>query len=296
MPNCKGIMVISDGAASDQALRAIVAGNGDGRVRYVPLTRIDRILTNLPRSDGSANYRHFTQILRGVLASTTEAIYLHDADAFWLEEGGVESQYREFRERGMYTLGVTSRIDPMFKERGLDIPGTWELMFSNSWARKRRPVDMKGGWYPVPNDEWRWFDTLLYGQFMDYASGKVGVMANPPKLVHFYATITEYRSWQRAAGSQATDKLFSLLLLSVLAEALPSAQRDLPLPRPHELERGLRDAQAEVSYLGPSAADKYANFRRRIDALCSSPVFGNDVALRIRDLVAPFDEHFFSAS
>lgn len=292
-PNCKQIVVISDGSASDRSLRTIVAENGDERVQNAPLSPMDKILMNLPRCDGSANYRYFTMVLRGVLAATTDAVYLHDADAFWLEEGGVESQYREFRERGMYTLGVTSRSDTIFKERALDIPGTWELMFSGSWVRRRRPAEIKGDWYPCPDGEWRWFDNLLFGQYVDYASGRIGVMANPPRFVHFYATITEYRTWQRAGRSQATeDKLFSLLLLSVLAEAIPGARRDIPLPRPHELARGLRDPSATITYLGHSAAKRYAGFRRGIEDLCSCPVFANDAAQRIRDSVAPFDEHF----
>ncbi|MBI3467510.1 MAG: hypothetical protein HY000_31255 [Planctomycetes bacterium] len=293
MPNCRQILVISDGAASDHTLRMLVTAHGDERVQYVPLALIDKVLINLPRSDGSANYRHFTQILRGVLAATTEAIYLHDADAFWLEQGGIESQYREFCERGMYTLGVTPRIDAMFKDRGLDMPGTWELMFSSSWARTRPPVEMKCGWYPLPDGEWRWFDTMLFGQYMDYASGRVGVMANPPKFVHFYGTIVQYRCWQRAGHSRSwEDELFCLLLLSVLAEAIAGTRCEIPLPRPHELARGLRDPAAPITYLAKTAPKRYASFRRGIENLCSSPAFGNDVASRIRTLVAPFDKHF----
>lgn len=293
MPNCKKIVVISDGAARDHALRQLVAQNGEERICYAPLTRIDKILVNLPRSDGSANYRHFTQILRGVLAATTDAIYLHDADAFWLEEGGVEFQYREFCEREMYTLGVTSRIDPMFKDRGFEVPGTWELMFSSFWARKRPPAQMKGGWYPDHNGKWSWFDTLLFGQYLDYPTGKIGVMPNPPRFVHFYGTITEYRRWQRAGRSQSTeDTLFSLLLLSVLDEAIASARPSTMLPRPHELTRGLRDPSASITYVGHSAPKRYASFRQGIEYLCSGPVFGKDVAERIHNLLAPFDEHF----
>jgi hypothetical protein len=292
MPNCNRIVVIADGCTSDAALRAVIDEFADERVRYAPLKRIDKVLMNLPRSDGSANYRHFTQILRGVLAAPTDAIYLHDADAFWLEEGGVEAQYREFRERGMYTLGVTSRIDPMFKDAGLEMPGTWELMFSASWARRRHPVEMKGGWYPAPDGEWRWFDTLLYGQYVDYPSGKVGVMADPPRFVHFYGTITEYRLWQRARhAGPVEDRLCCLLLLSVLSRALSGDHPDTPLPPPEELARGLHDPSAPITYLDQSAPRRYASFRQGIEGLCSAPVFAS-AAERIRDALAPFDDHF----
>jgi hypothetical protein len=292
MPNCRKILVISDGASNDQALRTMVGEQSDSRVEYVPLTSIDKVLTNLPRSDGSANFRHFTQILRGVLKTTTEAVYLHDADAFWLDKAGVETQYHEFQSRAMNTLGLSSRIDPMFKDRGYDIPGTWELMFSRSWVQQRLPMEIKGGWYPIENGEWRWFDTLLFGQYMDYASGKFGVMKNPPAFVHFYGTITEYRSWQRAQRSQPTeDSLFNLLLLSVFAASFPEAKNDSRLPPPHEMARGLSDRSASITYFAETAPTRYASFRSKIEAICAGPVFGN-VAGRVRELLVPFDRHF----
>lgn len=296
MPHCRAILVIPDGSRPDRELRGIVAESDDPRVRFVPLQPIDRLLVSLPRSEGSANYRHFSQILRGVLAATTDAIYLHDADAFWLEEGGVESQYDEFRARGLDTLGVTGRIDKMFKERGFEIPGTWELMFSSEWARRRPPAQMKGGWYPLPEGEWRWFDTLLHSQFVDYSSGKIGIMANPPNFVHFYGTIVEYRRWQCAAGKQPTeDVLFCLLLLSTLADVLPGGSGELPLPRPRELARGLHDPSAPITYLADTAPRKYASFRGNIEALCTGPIFDYEVAGKIRAAIAPFDDHFRTA-
>src|SRR5262249_38712714 len=154
------------------------------------------------------------------------------------------------------------------------------------------PVELACGWHRLPGDEWYWFDTLDFGEYLDYASGKIGVMANPPRFVHFYGMITEYRLWQRAGRSQATeDKLFCLLLLSILAEVLPGAQNSIPLPHPHELARGLRDPSATITYLADSAPKRYASFRGGIEALCSCPVFAN-VAGRIGELLAPFDEHF----
>jgi hypothetical protein len=293
MPNCKQIIVIPDGAESDLALQTIVSEQRDGRVRCVALRGIDKLLVNLVRSDGRASYRHFIQIVQGLLAATTDTIYLHDADAFWLEKGGVESQYREFRERGMYTLGVQSRMDPMFREGGLSIPGTWELMFSSSWVRQRPPADVKCGWYRLPNREWRSFDTLLFGQYLDCASGRIGVMASPPKFVHFYGTIIEYRSWQRSSRAHSTeDRWFSLLLLSILSEVVPGLRCGAALPRPQDLVLGLRDPTAPITYLDQSTAQRYATFRRGIEALCLGPVFASTVSGRIRDLVSPFDKHF----
>lgn len=292
IPNCMSVLVVPDGAASDKDLRALVARHGDKRVKFIPLKPIDRILVNLPRTDGSANFRHFSQILRGVEESTTEAIYLHDADAFWLDPGGIELQYRELTERDMYTLGVTARIDKVYQERGYQIPGTWELMFSNRWVRQRPPSSIKGGWYPVPDEgQWRWFDTLLSDQYINYKSGKFGVMAQPPRFVHFYATITEYRSWMRSDAASFEDKLFSLLLLSVLAYSMRGGSSRFSLPRPDELILGVGDDNAEITYMQDSTVRRYPGFRRSLEELrCSS---GNDeVKSRILEAIKPFDDHF----
>ena len=81
----------------------------------------------------------------------SEHAFLHDADAFFLEADGLERQYRECRDRGMYTLGVTARWDPFFEQVGYTIPGTWEMMYSTRWARVGGPADLEGAWRPTPH-------------------------------------------------------------------------------------------------------------------------------------------------
>lgn len=289
--SCRGAIVISDGAASDDELRTIVRDFGDDSVRYVAINALDRLLVNLPRSDGSANFRHFTQILRGIEVATSTAIYLHDADAFWLEPDGVEQQYREFRDRSMYTLGVTPRRDPMFLEKGYEIPGTWELMFSNPWVRTRNREAIKGGWYPLPNGEWRWFDTLLADQYINYPSGKFGVMAKPPNLVHFYATITDYRQWLRSRHQRGVvDRSFNLLFLSMLSQGMSSPSAEISLPVPAELARGLIDETAPITYVGV-VRKQYAGFRENLHALLTGPISAR-VADSLRSAILPFDKHY----
>ena len=84
----------------------------------------------------------------------------------------LERQYRECRDRGMDTLGVTARWDPFFDEVGYRSPATWELMYSTRWARataRRRPQGAAGATRPRGRHE---FDTMLYPEYLDYASGQ----------------------------------------------------------------------------------------------------------------------------
>ena len=89
-------------------------------------------------------------IVNGIPHARCGHAFLHDADAFFLEADGLERQYRECRDRGMDTLGVTARWDTVLPEAGYGIPGTWELMFSTRWARSLPAVDLKGRWRDTP--------------------------------------------------------------------------------------------------------------------------------------------------
>src|SRR5512135_3665955 len=103
---------------------------------------------------------HWMQALTGIVHARCAHAFLHDSDAFFVDSDGLERQYRECRDRGMATLGVTARLDPLFVEVGYEIPGTWELMFSTRWARQRSPYFLKGGWYRTPRGIYE-FDSML---------------------------------------------------------------------------------------------------------------------------------------
>ena len=146
--HCRQIIVIPDGCGADRgaALREVVDSCGDSRVELARLRAAAHFVVHgIRRSGGAiANWTHWAMIIEGINRAKCDYIFLHDADAFCLESDGLERQYRECRDRGMETLGVTARWDPFFREIGYSIPGTYELMFSARWAGVTVPWTSRG--------------------------------------------------------------------------------------------------------------------------------------------------------
>jgi hypothetical protein len=293
--HCRQIIVIPDGCGDDggKALREVIESCGDSRVEFARLRAAAHLIVHgMWRSGGGiANWSHWAMIVEGTERARCEHIFLHDADAFFLETDGLERQYRECRDRGMETLGVTARWDPFFREIGYSIPGTWELMFSAGWARRRSPLHLKGRWRDTPRGPYE-FDTMLYPQYLDYPTGKVGILDPPPRLLHFAGAITTYRTFCDRAGRPVVDELFRLLLLSLLEDLLPSPDGERVLPTVGELARGLDDPASPITYSSQRAIREYPIFRAMIEDLCDSTIFRGPRADRIRGLIRPFDEHF----
>jgi hypothetical protein len=232
-------------------------------------------------------------IVEGTASARCEYAFLHDADAFFVDADALEHQYRECRDRGMETLGIQVRTDAFFQRIGYAIPGTWEMMYSVRWARRRNPLALKGMWQPTAHGVHE-FDTMLYPQYLDYPTGKIGAMAIPPRLVHFHGAVTTYRVLKDHARRPLVDMLFRLLLLSILEDLLPAPDGKRILPPPGELARGLTDSSAPITYNSETATREYPIFRKQIDELCESPTFAGSRADRIRELMRPFDEHYAS--
>ncbi|HXJ84536.1 MAG TPA: hypothetical protein VMS64_38335 [Candidatus Methylomirabilis sp.] len=291
--HCKQIVVIPDSWGNDggRGLRRVVESADDSRVHLVELRPAARVLIHrLAKSVGAAaNISHWAMIVEGIDATHCEHAFLHDADAFFLDVDGLERQYRECCERTMDTLGVQARWDPFFEEIGYTIPGTWELMFSTRWARRRDPTTLKGRWRSSPHGVYE-FDTMLYPQYLDFPTGRIGVIDPPPRFVHFASAVTTYRIFRYAPRPSVVDEMFRLLSLALLEELLPGADRALPTVA--ELARGLTDSTAPVTYDSRVALEQYPTFRRSIDHLCQVPIFQGACAQRIRELIRPFDEHF----
>jgi hypothetical protein len=291
IPNCKQLLIVPDGHGRDggRALRDVAASFDDPRIELVGLRPLDYRLIRWMKGGGSA--AHWLAMVNGTNRVACGHAFLHDSDAFFLEAGGLERQYRECRDRGMCTLGVTARSDPNFARIGYKIPGTWELMYSTRWARSRPPFELKGRRKRTPHGEIE-FDTMLYPQYLDYESGKVGVMDEPPGVIHFNGTIVTYRMFRDRAGAPVIDELFRILLLAILEEIDPSPDGRREVPRVGELARGLTDPSAPVTYGSPVATQEYPIFRAMVDQLCESPVMRDERAGRIRELIRPFDEHY----
>ncbi|MDR3635557.1 MAG: hypothetical protein P4L84_17265 [Isosphaeraceae bacterium] len=293
--HCRQVLVVPDGWGDDRgaALARVVEACGDPRVEMVPLRPIDYFVIRRTRPPGGAD-THWLQVVNGTTFARCAHAFLHDADAFFLEADGLERQYRECRERGMSTLGVTPRWDPHFTAEGLTIPGTWELMYSTRWARSRAPSALKGGMRPTP-DGVREFDSMLHAQYLDYASGRVGVMDGPPRFVHFNGTIFTYRAFRDRAGRTVADDLFRILLLALLEDLIPDDRGGRVVPQVEELARGLGDPDSPVSYCSESAARAYPKFRAMVAEMCDAPIFAGERSARIGRSLIPFDDHFQEA-
>jgi len=133
---------------------------------------------------------------------------------------------------------------------------------------------------------------MLYPQFVDYPSGKVGILDPPPRLVHFSGAITTYRTFRSRVGHPVVDEYFRLLFLALLEDLLPSPDGPRVLPSVGELTRGLDDPSAPVTYGSRQATREYPIFREMVDDLCKSSIFQGPRADRISELMRPFDEHF----
>jgi hypothetical protein len=293
--HCRQIIVIPDGLGADRAaaLRQVVDSCGDSRVELARLRPAAQFMVHGMRRSGGgiANWTHCAMIIEGINRAKCDYIFLHDADAFLLESEGLERQYRECCDRGMSTLGVMARWDPFFREIGYVIPGTYELMFSAHWVRRHRPVDLKGRTRETTHGL-RGFDTMLYPQFQDYASGKVGILEPPMRLVHFNGAITIYREFRDRVGQPVNDDLFRMLFLALMEDLIPSPSGDRVLPSVSELARGLDDPSAAITYSSPRATRNYPTFRAMVNDLCSSPVFRGARAEQIRASIYPFDRHY----
>jgi hypothetical protein len=290
--HCRQILIVPDGWGDDRAraLREVADSFDDPRIELVELRRLDYKVIRSMRPPGSAA-THWMAVVNGVLHARSGHAFLHDADAFFLEAGGLERQYRECRDRGMVTLGVTARNDPDFARLGYRIPGTWELMFSTRWARSRPPYELKGRRRATPHGEIL-FDSMLYPQFVDYPTGVVGVMDHPPGFVHFNGTIFTYRLFRDRGGAPVVDELFRILLLAILEDLVPAGDGARVVPRVEDLARGLTDTGAPVTYDTKVAVQEYPVFRAMVEDLCGAPIMQGDRASRIRELIRPFDDHF----
>jgi hypothetical protein len=293
--SCKQVLVIPDGWGDDEGrgLRRIVESSDDPRVELVDLRPSARVFIHRMKKSvlGAANSCHWAMIFEGIDHSRCAYSFLHDADAFVIDADGLERQYRECRDREMFTLGVQARWDPFFEKLGYTIPGTWELMFSNRWARRRDPTSLKGRRRSSPHGE-NVFDNMLYPQYLDFPTGKVGVMDAPPRFVHFSGAVTTYRYFRYQPSRTVVDEFFRLLALSLLEALLPDADGGRALPTVEELARGLTDPDAPVTYRSDVADHEYPIFRGLIDDLCESPLMRGDRAETIQRALRPFDEHF----
>ena len=185
---------------------------------------------------------------------------------------------------------MTARTDPVFAEHGRTLPGTWELMYSNRWARDTadRPQGRRRE-TPVGVFE---FDTMLYPQFMDYPGGKVGVLDPPPRLVHFAGAITTYRTFRDRAGSPVVQRALPRAPAGDARRPRARRRRQAGDPDGRRAGPGPDGPLDPVTYDSRVAVQEFPIFREMVEDLCESPVMQGERADRLRELIRPFDDHF----
>jgi hypothetical protein len=288
--HCHEILVVPDGvgAPDTSALaQAIAAAAPRTPVRLLDASARQRVALALGRLNPGV--AHWTQIVESIDAARTDALFLHDADAFFTDGALLETGYSAFRAQELRTLGVSARWDPVFTNAAMQIPSTWELMFSARWARGWRPIDHKSGLRDTAQGRIL-FDTMLYPQYCDYGSGGI-VVRHSESFLHLSGTIATYREFMSYRDRPVGDELFRLLFLSLLRESSPAFPDGCALPRVAELEAGLLDSSRRVHYRFPAAAEKYAEFRGFVARLTQTPLFRAQAEV-LTALVRPFDEHF----
>ena len=66
---------------------------------------------------------------------------------------------------------------------------------------------------------------MLQPQYLDYPSGKIGIMKSPPEYVHFFGVIGAYRVYQerrrKPTGRSIADQRLRLLLVALLEDLVP---------------------------------------------------------------------------
>ena len=285
--NCKQFIVVGDGYGNDNcsAIKRELLRYAETSVELCELPFLHSMVAR------RISCPHPISVIFGASHSRCDFAFLHDADAFFLNRSCIEDTFEYCIRNEMDAVGVAARWDPFFQRLGYAIPGTWQMMFRTAWIRRHPPYRVIGRTEQTPHGM-NTFDTLLYPQYLDYRSGKIGVMPNPPRYVHFNGTIVTYRAWKRANGRQVVDELFRLLLLSILEHILPATDGKRLLPSVDDLARGLTDSTRPIRYDTLDCARNYGEFRAQMEELCGSPIFAGERAETIHSLLIPFDAHF----
>jgi hypothetical protein len=295
MEHCKEILVIPDASypPGQEALKHVIIDSDLPDIRLLPIKK--RTLFTL-KLLGGRGIRHWIQILEGVREARTDYIFLHDADAFLIREDLIESRYLTCKEKQLYSLGVTPRWDDVFTVNNLYLPATWELMFSKKWMCQRRPVLHKATRRNARIGR-AFFDTMIYPQYRDIRSGKVLVEEEEESFVHFNSVIVNYRQYSacRKMEKPFLDEWFSILFLSLLQELTSEAEDpNHALPSIEELTKGLMDNNQPVHYGSQLAADNWPQFTKMLDQLGKTLSFTDENSFRLKELVAPFEEHLMA--
>lgn len=243
----------------------------------------------LPRlKSGSRN--HGLQLIKGVSASTTSHIVLHDADLFLLDPGLLETQYKDCLQRDLDCLGVSPVWDPWYLAKGLRLAATWEMVASVDWLRRFPPYRHIGHDADLFGER-HTFDTTLYAQATTPGS-HIDWIDRGADFVHFNYVITTFREFQRR-GAGFLDSNFRLLLIALFVHLFSDGPPPKGLPLFTELSPYASGPTDPLRYpYSPDFASRWFDFRTRLDRMLTAEHVPREAAGDVAEVLGVFDRFY----
>ena len=234
------------------------------------------------------------QLITGVQAAAGSHVILHDADLFLLKPTVLDERYTRTRDDGLAVSGVDQAWDTWFAQRGLTIAATWELCARRDWIRSF-PPSFHLGHVGEFQGEQHSFDITLHAQAVS-DQRSIAIHAHDDAIVHFNHVIGTYRHFRRSRTSFLDDE-FRLLLIRLFIDAFAQEPFDYKLPSLAELQRGIVDAGAPVTYPAPGTDSSavYQDFRVKAERMFTGEWVRPALHGLVDEAFAPFDRYYGAA-
>lgn len=257
-----------------------------GELRLIEMPRPDRWF---PKHFNRPHHNHWLQLINGARQARGQYALLHDADLFLTDAGFLKQQFERCIDGKYSCFGVHRVWDPWFEQQGKNLTATWEMFFDVDWLRSF-PPHLHLGHDDVLDGKSHTFDTTLYPQCLTPAD-KIGWHSPAGGLVHFNYVICSYRYYLDRKGSYE-DEQFRILLIRILIDLLDPEGTDYELPSVKQLQTGLTNSSAPVTYVAPATAKNYPEFRAKWEELLASGFLTAEQVAEVRRRLAPFDQQF----
>ena len=257
-------------------------------VRLVRLRPTDQLLV---RHLAHPHVNYWLQVVRGVEATCSSHVLLHDVDLFVTDPRLFEAHYRACLARDLACLGVDRPWDGWYEAHGIThVVSTWELICETSWFRSFTPLDHRGHDRAI-DGHLHAFDITFWPQYQTDPA-RIGLHDVAGSFIHLNHLICAYRWFQRRVGP-FEDRHFRLLLIRLLADAYdPGGHACGEVPQLAELIDGITDGSRRVTYPRTICKDNYAGFRSKLQRLITGGGLDAAKASSLLQGVLPFDRAF----
>ncbi len=256
-------------------------------VRLVAQHPVEKLFT---RYYQHAHNNYWLQVVRGINAVRTTHVLFHDVDLYIPDPEFLRLHFEACLAAQQVIRGVSKAWDPWFMEQEIDhIVATWEAMFDINWFRSFQPWQHRGQDFIVAGQ--RHACDATYWPQSQTSPAQIGCAPEDVEFLHFYYVTGNYRKFQAAKGP-FEDVAFRLLLVRLLIDAYDPIGWQYDIPAIAEFVRGTHDSMARVTYLQPQTAERYPEFRAKLQTLLDSGVLEPPQMLAIQNGIQPFDKIF----